>query len=237
MTAVNLAWSNLRDDIVACDACPRLRTYCTEVARTKRAAYRDWDYWGKPVPPWGDPHGRILILGLAPAAHGANRTGRGFTGDRSGDFLFRALHDAGLATHPFSREREDGCKLRDAVLANLVNCAPPSNRADAEEVRRCRAYLDRLMRFMPNLRVVVALGKVAFDGCVRLLRDMGRDPGSPMPKFGHGVRHELEDGLTLHGAYHPSQQNTFTGRLTPAMLLEVFQRALQDAKNQGFQVA
>ena len=203
-------------DVVACERCPRLRQWCRRVAREKVLRFREQDYWGRPVPGFGDPRARLLVVGLAPAAHGANRTGRVFTGDRSGDFLFAALHRAGFASQATSVSRGDGLRLEDAYIAALVRCAPPANKPTPDEGRRCRPYLAREMRLFPKLGAILALGKIAMDGVLGLLRDEGRVPPRKGFAFGHGVRHDLGGGLVLFTSYHPSQQNTFTGKLTPA---------------------
>ena len=207
-----------RQAIVGCTDCPRLRTYCAGVARTKRAAYRDDAYWGRPVPGYGDPAARIFVLGLAPAAHGANRTGRMFTGDRSGDFLFAALHRAGLASQPVSTGRDDGLRLLGCRVTAAVRCAPPANRPTPQERERCRPFLARELELCVRARVVLALGAIGWDAALRTLA-----PPRPWPRFGHGAEAPLGP-LTLVGAYHPSQQNTFTGRLTPAMMDAVLAR-------------
>jgi uracil-DNA glycosylase family 4 len=202
-------------DVVACERCPRLLTWCREVAREKVRRFREDDYWGKPVPGFGDPKARLLVVGLAPAAHGANRTGRVFTGDRSGDFLFAALHRAGLANQPESKHIKDGLRLTDAFVTPIVRCAPPANKPTREEILRCRDYLDREWTLLgPHLRAVLVLGRVALDGLVAMLRETGRLPSRGRLAFGHGVDHDLGEGLRLFCSYHPSQQNTFTGRLT-----------------------
>jgi len=201
-------------DVVGCERCPRLRAWCGEVARVKVKRFQDQVYWGRPVPGWGDPAARLLIVGLAPAAHGGNRTGRIFTGDRSGDFLFAALHRAGFASQPTSVSRDDGLRLVDCYVAAAARCAPPANRPRPEEVGRCREYLAREWRLLPRVRAVLALGKVSQDAVVALLRQMGRVPPRKALAFGHGVSHDLGGGLRLFASYHPSQQNTFTGKLT-----------------------
>ncbi len=200
-------------DVVACERCPRLRSWCREVARQKVKRFRDEEYWGRPVPGFGDPKARLLVVGLAPAAHGGNRTGRVFTGDRSGDFLFAALHRAGFASQPTSVSRGDGLRL--VYVAALARCAPPANKPAPGEIASCREYLAREWALLPELRAVLALGRVALDGVVALLRETGRVPPRKRFAFGHGVSHDLGGGLALFASYHPSQQNTFTGRLTP----------------------
>lgn len=211
----------LQQEIVSCERCPRLRAHCTRIAQVRKRAYREWEYWGRPVPSLGDPDARLLIVGLAPAAHGANRTGRMFTGDRSGDFLFRALYKAGFASQPESRARGDGLELRDAYITAVAHCAPPGNRPSPEEMRRCREYLEREMALLKRVRVVVALGRIAFDQCLGVVA--GRKSGFA---FAHNREFELGQGLpVLISSYHPSQQNTSTGRLTEAMLDEAFARA------------
>lgn len=215
----------LADDVVQCQKCARLRTHAMEMAAVKRRAYRDWDYWGKPVPPFGDPKARLLIIGLAPGAHGANRTGRMFTGDRSGDFLFRALHETGFASQPESAARDDGLKLADAYITAAVRCAPPDNKPAPEEFRTCRPYLEREMELLKNVRCVVALGKLAFDTYLSVLRDRGEIRSRSSYVFGHNHQYRVPEGSLLIASYHPSQQNTSTGRLTAVMLREVFERA------------
>jgi uracil-DNA glycosylase family 4 len=232
------AWQILTEDIITCRACPRLVAWREQVAHEKRRAYWDWDYWGRPVPGFGDPQARLLIVGLAPGAHGSNRTGRMFTGDSSGDTLYAALHRAGLASQPTARHAGDGLKLTDTFITAVVRCAPPDNRPTREELATCQPFLAREWALMPQVCVVLALGHVAFDGCVRLLYHAGY-PASRL-KFGHGLhyalRHSHPAGSPPHSrgsshylggakhliaSYHPSRQNTQTGRLTPAMLDEV----------------
>jgi len=217
----------LRDAIVACERCARLRAYCRRVALEKRRAFRDDTYWGRPVPGFGDPDARLLILGLAPAAHGANRTGRVFTGDGaggSGDFLMAALHRAGFANIATSERPDDGLALRDAFIAAAVRCAPPGNKPTPREIANCLPHLDAELSALPRVRVVVALGRIAFDAWLGLLKTRGLTP-RPRPAFGHARSYALANGQTLVGCYHPSRQNTHTGKLTPAMLDEVFQTA------------
>ncbi|HTK28480.1 MAG TPA: uracil-DNA glycosylase [Vicinamibacterales bacterium] len=222
--AANRRLARIQADIVGCTACPRLRDYCARIAREKRRAYRDETYWGRPVPGFGDPGARVLLVGLAPAAHGANRTGRVFTGDGiggSGDFLMAALHRAGFANIPTSRDPGDGLRLRDAFIAAAVRCAPPDNQPTPEEVARCLPHLEAEIAALPRVRVVVALGRIAFDAYLRLLRLRGADV-RPRPSFGHALAHALPGGQLLIGCYHPSRQNTNTGKLTAEMMDEVF---------------
>jgi uracil-DNA glycosylase family 4 len=196
------------------------------VAEVKRRAYRDWDYWGKPVPPFGDPQARLLVIGLAPAAHGGNRTGRMFTGDRSGDFLYRALYETGFASQAESRSRDDGLTLSGAYITAAVRCAPPANKPALDEFRNCRPYLERELDLLRDLRVVVALGRIAFDTYLAILRDRGTIRSRAAFPFGHNREHHPGVGLpALISSYHPSQQNTSTGKLTAKMLREVFERA------------
>jgi uracil-DNA glycosylase family 4 len=195
------------------------------VAREKVARFRAWTYWGRPVPGFGDPAARLLIVGLAPAAHGANRTGRMFTGDESGNWLYAALHRAGFASQPTSVARDDGLRLRDAWVTAVARCAPPGNRPTPEEIATCRRWLVGEERLLPGLRVVVALGKIAHDGFLAAERARGETVPRPMPRFAHGAEHRLPSGLVLLSSYHPSQQNTFTRRLTRPMLDAVFARA------------
>ena len=224
-------------DVVSCRRCSRLVEWREEVARTKRAAYVADEYWGRPVPSFGDPAGRILIVGLAPGAHGANRTGRMFTGDRSGEWLYGALHRAELASRPDSVWRDDGLELRNAWLTAAVRCVPPANKPTSAEREACRPFLEREVLALAELRVVVALGGFAWDAGLRVLRDLGYAVPSPKPRFGHGAESKIgfahtpgtPAGLTLIGSYHPSQQNTFTGRLTREMFDEVWVRAVQVA--------
>lgn len=192
-----------------------------EVARVKRRAYRDCDYWGAPVPAWGDPGARLLIVGLAPGAHGANRTGRMFTGDSSGDFLYPALHRAGFCNQPASKHRDDGLMLRDAWMTAALRCVPPQNRPNAAEAAQCRPYLAEELELLPRLQVVLALGGLAWNACLRTRVARGEVVPRPRPRFGHDSRVDFDDGLTLIGCYHPSRQNTQTGRLTEAMIDDV----------------
>ena len=219
--------ASVHADIVSCERCPRLRTYCQEIARTRRKAFRDEVYWGKPVPGFGDPRARVLLIALAPAAHGANRTGRVFTGDGPGgssDFLMAALHRAGFANIPTSRHPGDGLTLTDAFIAAAARCAPPDNKPTPEEIANCRPHLDAELAALPRVRVVVGLGTIAFDAYLQLLKQRGLVL-RPRPRFGHGVVHELANGQTLIGCYHPSRQNTNTGKLTARMMDDVFRSA------------
>ncbi len=215
----------MRAEIVACTLCPRLRDYCARIAREKKAAHRDDVYWGKPVPGFGDPGARVLIVGLAPAAHGGNRTGRTFTGDGSGDFLMSALHRVGFANIPTSRSWNDGLRLDDAYILAAVRCAPPDNKPLPEEIVRCRRHMVAEIAALTNVRVIVALGKIGWDAYLAYLAGEGHAI-RPKPAFGHGARAELGRGLpVLLGSYHPSRQNTNTGKLTPIMLESVFRDA------------
>jgi uracil-DNA glycosylase len=215
---------SLMSEVVSCRACPRLVAWREEVAREKRAAFADETYWGRPVPSFGDPAARVLVVGLAPAAHGGNRTGRIFTGDRSGDWLFASLHRCGFANQPTSVHARDGLRLSGAYITAAVRCAPPTNRPTPDERDRCRPYLVRELEILSALRVVVALGSFAWDAVLRAHVDRGGKRVSPKPRFGHAEEAEAGD-LRLIGCYHPSQQNTFTGRLTAGMLDAIFVRA------------
>ncbi len=221
MNFMNL--TSLNRAVIACAKCPRLIEHCRNVAQTKRRAYQDWDYWGKPVPSFGDPAASLVIVGLAPGAHGANRTGRMFTGDRSGDFLYRSLYRAGLASQPESNSRKDGLTLHDAWITAAAHCAPPDNKPTPEELRTCRPWLEKEFEALHNAKVVVALGKIAFDTCLAILKERGQITRVSDYKFGHGALHALDPLLLC--SYHPSQQNTSTGRLTQAMLDDVFLQA------------
>jgi uracil-DNA glycosylase len=218
-----LSLAQISAEIVACRSCPRLVHWREQVAKDKRAAYREESYWGKPVPGFGDPKARLLVCGLAPAAHGGNRTGRVFTGDRSGDFLFAALHRAGFANQPTSRSRDDGLRLTDCYISACVRCCPPDNRPTNDERDRCLPYLEQELRLLRGVKCAVCLGGFAWDGLLRVLSVLGPLP-RPRPRFGHGAAAKV-GALTLIGCYHPSQQNTFTGRLTPAMLDAVLRQA------------
>jgi uracil-DNA glycosylase family 4 len=216
----------LEAEVVTCRRCPRLVAWREEVARVKRAAFADQTYWGRPIPGFGDPEARVLILGLAPAAHGANRTGRVFTGDRSGDFLFAALHRTGFANQPTSRAAGDGLALTDAWITAAVRCAPPANRPTPQERDACLPWSVAEMAHLTRVRVILCLGAFAWDAALRLRVALGHPPPRPRPRFGHGATFEAGP-WTLLGTFHPSQQNTFTGRLTPPMLDAVLRTARQ----------
>ncbi len=211
--------------IPRCRLCPRLLSYCAHVARTKRRAFATEEYWGQPVPGFGDPRARIWIIGLAPAAHGANRTGRMFTGDRSGDFLYAALHRAGLARQPDSRSKDDGQALHGVYISAAARCAPPGNKPAGEELARCAPFLDQEADALSEARVVLCLGAVGWAAALRLCERRGAALPTPRPRFGHGAEYVAGDRLLL-GSFHVSQQNTFTGRLTPAMFEAVLARAI-----------
>jgi uracil-DNA glycosylase len=216
----------LNQEIVACVRCPRLVAYRAEIGRVKRRAYRDWDYWAKPIPGFGDPRARLLLIGLAPGAHGANRTGRMFTGDSSGDFLYKVLYATGFASQPISTSRDDGLKLIDAYISAVARCAPPDNKPKLDEIRACRPYLERDLELLKRVEVVVALGRLAFDSYLGILREQGKIVRRSAFVFGHNAAYETGPGQPLLiSSYHPSQQNTSTGKLTEAMFRDVFDRA------------
>ena len=215
----------LATEVSACRRCPRLVAWREQVARTKRAAYATEEYWGRPVPGFGDPAAWLVIVGLAPGAHGSNRTGRMFTGDRSGDLLYQALYRAGLASQPESVSRHDGLALKGTWITAAVRCAPPGNRPTPAERDACRPFLEREWDLLPNLRVVVALGGFAFSVVLRFLRDRGETLPRPLPRFGHAAETAIRHDLSVLASYHPSQQNTFTGKLTPEMFDTVWRRA------------
>jgi uracil-DNA glycosylase family 4 len=232
-TLRTLRLSAVHDAIISCERCPRLRRYCAEIARTKRRAYRDEVYWGRPVPGFGDPGARVLLVGLAPAAHGANRTGRVFTGDGpggSGDFLMGALHRAGFANIPTAQHLNDGLALADAFITAAVRCAPPDNKPAPDEIAACLTHLDAEIAALPRIQVVVALGKIGFDAYLQLLKRRGAIV-KPRPAFGHAAVHALPNGQTLIGCYHPSRQNTNTGKLTARMMDDVFRLARRALRN------
>lgn len=215
----------LNAEITSCRLCPRLVEHREKVAREKRRAYRDWEYWGKPVPGFGDPRARVLVLGLAPGAHGSNRTGRMFTGDGSGDFLYPVLCRAGFASQPDATKRNDGLRLRGLYITAAARCAPPDNKPTSAELANCSAFLDRELEGLSRVRVVVALGRVAFDAYLRHLKRTGLMENVRGLVFRHGARYRLPDGRTLLASYHPSMQNTQTGKLTRPMFLRIFRTA------------
>lgn len=216
----------LNEEIVACRKCPRLVEYRERIAKEKRRAFRSEAYWGKPVPGFGDPHAKLLILGLAPAAHGGNRTGRVFTGDRSGDFLFAALYDAGFANQATSAHRDDGLRLKNAYIAATIRCAPPENKPLPSEIGNCRTFFERELEIL-RPKAILALGKIAWDAYLEVLKQQGLITSRAAFKFAHGAEADLPAGARLFGVYHPSQQNTQTGRVTPAMYRQVLRRIAQ----------
>jgi uracil-DNA glycosylase len=214
----------LTEEVISCRKCPRLVNYREKVAREKRRAYRELTYWGRPVPGFGDPQAELMTLGLAPAAHGANRTGRMFTGDRSGDFLYAALYKAGFANQPTSVQRQDGLRLKNAYISATCRCAPPDNKPLPEEIANCQGYLEREMEILKP-RAVLALGKIAWDAYLEILKQRGVIPSRALYKFAHGAEADMAAGTPrLFGVYHPSQQNTQTGRVTPKMYASVLRR-------------
>jgi uracil-DNA glycosylase family 4 len=223
--------------VIECNLCPRLREHCQHVATVRRRAYAEWEYWGRPVPSFGDPQARAMILGLAPGAHGSNRTGRPFTGDGSGDFLYPALHEAGFASQPRAVSRDDGMKLADLWITSVGRCAPPGNKPATEELRNCAPWLDEEIRLLVNLRVVVCLGRIAFDGLLAWAQRHRVLLSRTGYTFAHGAEFTLPDGLRVIASYHPSLQNTNTGRLTREMFLTVFQRARKLAESPAARTA
>ncbi len=224
----------IEQQVIACTLCPRLVEYRCRIAQEKRRAYRDWEYWGKPVPGFGDPQARLLVIGLAPAAHGGNRTGRVFTGDSSGDLLFETLYRTGFANQPQSVSRDDGLRLRDAYITAAVRCAPPGNKPLPEEFRNCREYLERELRLLRKVRVVVALGKIAFDTYLSILQGRGEIVSRSPFRFSHSALYKFPAPLpVLIASYHPSRQNTQTGKLTRAMFSEVFRKAESHVRREG----
>lgn len=222
-SAASLA--KLNAQIEECTRCPRLREYCTDIARVKRRAYADQEYWGRPVPSFGDAQARVLMLGLAPGAHGSNRTGRMFTGDGSGDFLYPVLYDVGFASQPYALSRDDGMKLKGIWISAVAHCAPPDNKPTPGEQRNCSRWLDAEIPLLRQLRVVICLGKIAFDGFLGYAMRTGRIESRSKFPFRHGAEFGLPGGVTLLASYHPSLQNTNTGKLTRVMFLDVFRRA------------
>ena len=222
----------LNKEIIGCTRCPRLVEYRADVARVKRRAYLDWDYWGKPVPGFGDPNAQLLLIGLAPGAHGANRTGRMFTGDRSGDFLYKALHAAGFASQPHSIHRGDGLTLTNAYIGAAVRCAPPDNKPTPDEIRNCLPYLEREIALLRNLKVVLVLGRLALDAYLTILKSRGKIQSRSAFIFGHDREHRTGPNQpVLICSYHPSQQNTSTGKLTQEMLRSVLERVKRHLSN------
>lgn len=220
------AWlRQLNSEVVACTLCPRLVEYRQRVAAEKRRAYREWNYWGKPVPGFGDPNARVLVLGLAPGAHGSNRTGRPFTGDASGNFMYPVLYETGFANQPNATDRNDGLKLINLYITAAVRCAPPDNKPLPQELAHCAPYLDREIAGLKQVKVVVALGRIGFDAYLNYLRriEMIRQRGPYL--FGHAARYSMPDGKVLLASYHPSNQNTQTGKLTRPMFLHIFKEA------------
>ncbi len=215
----------LNAEVIACTRCTRLVEYRERIAREKRRAYLDWDYWGKPVPGFGDPEARVLVLGLAPGAHGSNRTGRPFTGDASGKFMYPVLYEAGFANQPDATRRDDGLKLKDLYITAAARCAPPDNKPLPQELANCSYYLDREMEGLKNLRVIVALGKIAFDAYLNYLKRRGQLTSRKGYVFRHGAKYDMPDGKILLASYHPSNQNTQTGKLTRGMFMEIFKEA------------
>lgn len=225
-------FAQIQREIVACSRCPRLVTNLERISRDKVKRYREWKYWGKPVPSFGDPKAKLLIVGLAPAAHGGNRTGRAFTGDRSGDWLYGALYETGFASQLTSTDKGDGLRLLSCCMTSAVHCAPPHNKPLREEFIACRSYLVQELQVLKRIRVVVALGQVAFHAYLTARRELGLYVPSPVPRFGHGVSYEMGGGMLI-GSYHPSQQNTFTGRLTKEMFRSVFRQAREIIDGEG----
>ena len=220
------AWlSELNREVVACTRCPRLVEYRQQVAREKRRAYRDCEYWGKPVPGFGDPNARVLVLGLAPGAHGSNRTGRPFTGDASGKFMYPVLHETGFANQAIATDRKDGLVLRDLYITAAARCAPPDNKPLPQELANCAPYLEREIRCLKNLKVIVALGKIAFDAYLNYLKRSGKLSARKDYIFKHAAAYKMPDGRTLLASYHPSNQNTQTGKLTRVMFVNIFKEA------------
>ena len=215
----------LNREIVGCTRCPRLVAFREGVAREKRRAYRDWEYWGKPVPGFGDPRARVLIMGLAPGAHGSNRTGRQFTGDASGNFMYPVLYETGFANQPTATDRDDGLKLKDLYITAAVRCAPPDNKPLPQELAECSIFLDRELAGLKEVKVVVALGKIGFDAYLNYLKRRGLLPSRQPYLFKHGAHYQMPDGNVLLASYHPSNQNTATGKLTREMFVKIFKQA------------
>lgn len=225
------ALSQLNEEVIACSRCPRLVIYREEVAVTKRRAYLAWEYWGKPVPGFGDPQARILVLGLAPGAHGSNRTGRPFTGDASGNFMYPILYEAGFASQPNATDRNDGMKLKGLYITAAVRCAPPDNKPLPSELANCAPYLDREIEILSRVKVVVALGRIGFEAYLNHLKRAGLIDSKKPYLFQHGAHYKMPDGKTLLASYHPSNQNTQTGKLTKKMFSEIFRGAARLARD------
>jgi uracil-DNA glycosylase family 4 len=221
--------NNLNREVITCTRCPRLVTYREQVAREKRRAYRDCDYWGKPVPGFGDPNARVVVLGLAPGAHGSNRTGRPFTGDASGKFMYPVLHETGFASQPGATDRDDGLILKDLYITAAVRCAPPDNKPLPQELANCAPYLERELQGLKNATVLVALGKIAFDAYLNYLKRLSRLVSKTPYIFKHGANYKMPDGRILLASYHPSNQNTQTGKLTREMFVRIFKEAARIA--------
>jgi uracil-DNA glycosylase family 4 len=225
---MNTDWLTiLNREVVACTRCPRLVAYRQQVAREKRRAYRDWDYWGKPVLGFGDPNAHVLIMGLAPGAHGSNRTGRPFTGDASGNFMYPVLYETGFASQPTATDRDDGLKLTNLYITAAVRCAPPANKPTPQELAACAPFLDREIQGLENVKVVVALGKIGFDAYLNYLKRSGLLASKKSYLFKHGASYRLPDGKMLLASYHPSKQNTQTGKLTRKMFVAIFREAAE----------
>jgi uracil-DNA glycosylase family 4 len=221
--------SELNRTVIACTECPRLVIYREQVAREKRLAYRNCEYWGKPVPGFGDPEARVLVLGLAPGAHGSNRTGRPFTGDASGNFMYPVLHETGFGNQPLAIDRNDGLTLKHLYITAAVRCAPPDNKPLPRELANCAPYLERELECLKNLKVIVALGKIGFDAYLNYLKRRGQLPMRKPYLFQHGAKYEMPDGRVLLASYHPSNQNTQTGKLTRPMFVRIFKEAARIA--------
>ena len=219
--------TQLNAEVVACTLCPRLVAYREQIAREKRRAYRDWEYWGKPVPGFGDPNARVIVLGLAPGAHGSNRTGRPFTGDASGNFMYPVLHEAGFASQPSAMDRNDGLILKDLYITAAARCAPPDNKPLPLELANCAPYLERELKGLGKARVIMALGKIGFDAYLNYLKRAGKLESKSAYIFKHGAKYRMPDGRTLLASYHPSNQNTQTGKLTRQMFVRIFREAAQ----------
>jgi uracil-DNA glycosylase len=227
-TADSRSWLTiLNHEVIACNRCPRLVAYREQVAQEKRRAYRDWDYWGKPVPGFGDPNARVMVLGLAPGAHGSNRTGRPFTGDASGNFMYPVLYETGFANQPTATDRNDGLELHDLYITAAVRCAPPDNKPLPEELTNCAPYLAREIGGLKQMTVIVALGKIGFDAYLNYLKRRGLIEVRALYEFGHGAQYRLPDDKFILASYHPSNQNTQTGKLTRPMFVEIFKKARQ----------